>query len=1162
MKQSSRLRVLALLTLVTGACSDVPTGAAGLGPDARTSATSTSTATVTGFGFLPPTVKNPAPIPGTFDATRTPTVRVVCTAPSGPSCPTVATFAMGSGANGIRVDADDQSYKVLWQVPSSLMIGSGTYRLEVLDGARIIGRGDLWVARTTQDANRVAGPYVAVVAGKPILIKFRITNVPVPIPLLPGSAESPAVAAIPDSLPDLRNSDFIQDGSVLVTVSIGLLRIAPDARVGDVNALLAETGAIIIGGSHGVPAQTAGLLVVRFPTTTRAALAEALAGARARAFVLDAVPDAVASNLALPRATNGPTLPEASDWIWQLASGDNLGGNWGFEFSRIPQVWNLNEVVRRDGVATRVGVWEPDAFEDHIDLGPYEARVGRSSIALDNHSVAVAGVIGALHGNGGIDGVTPFARLVVGNYSTKIESQTFDFITASAISDAIRRWVEADVRVLNISFGFKYEKLGDPEALANAHGAMVRDALATQLAEGNRIPLIIVAAGNESTVAGVNLATQTRDFPSRLSGAFQNAAITHQVAAILPVEAVGLKSGGRLGRRFDSSVGGRISAPGDEVLLLARGNAIARELSGGTSFAAPFVAGVAAYLYSLHPTLPQPTLTSNPVADLLVRTAVTVGNGTAPMIDAFEAVMESDVLAGSDRARRGLVDVDDGTLDGNTRVDVQSQVENLSQVVGSDGLATMADFRRWRDWALDAEESTARVLDGRESHPKRDLNGDGLVSSVDRERIYPRGDFNGDGELSFDKTAPIPDALGGGNLTDLEVFQRRFSDPLYNASELSNLVLSGDIHVATDLCILGAGERLRIRLVQPELQYTKEVIAPAGAGLVVLTAPAPLYIDYTVELAKLASNGTVLGAKTSTVSLGLGSDRLVRTGCDAFRITNEFLPRGKVGFAYSAQMEAVNNTGPITWSNPDATLPAGLRINAQTGLISGTPTVAVVPSVFVSIQAVSGDDATVRRLGIRIDPALTITTTNLPVTDSGATYATRLRVSGASTAPTWRLVSGALPNGITLSSTGEIGGTALQVGTFTFRVEASAGEEVAATNLTIVVRPPLFTVTVQIRMVNFFSGTVAKVTSDPLGLTRLDTGGVCEYSSSRDFGLLVLCRVSQRRGSTAEFKLETLSIFRWFDATGRCTTGTTCNVLFDDPNPLIKSRNLSLDLNI
>ncbi|WP_158514934.1 S8 family serine peptidase [Gemmatimonas phototrophica] len=1143
--------MLALLTLVTGACSDVPTGTAGPDPDARTSATSTSTATITGFGFLPPTVKNPAPVPGTFDATRKPTVRVVCTAPSGPSCPTVATFAMGPGSDGIRVDAADESYAVLWRVPSSLAIGGGTYRLEVLDGAQIIGRADLLVARTTQDANRITAPGVAVVAGKPILIKFRITSMAGGA--LSGPSDAPAADVVPDSQSAVRREDFAQGHPILVGIDVSfntvMLRLAPTATVGETNAMLAQVGASLIGGARGVAERAPALLVLRFPTTTHAALAERIAQLRGYAIVLGVSPDVLQQTEALPRSGE---LPIPEDWTWELPSTGPGGGNWGLEVARVPQMWHFNGIVSREGVSTRTGVWEIDTGPGHNDL-PTAEWLPSTYGDYDDHPTAVASILGATHNNGGMDGVSPFVQLVTGTHGL---SDASDAMPLSLTATVLDTWVNSGLRVVNTSWGLDYLK-GKPAstapeitAIADEHGRVISDVLFALELLGRRLPIFVASAGNYSKDGVLN--------PSQYAGAMKNASLVHGVAAILTIEALAQQPGGAIVRSSFSSVGGALSAPGAGVLVATYSNGYA--FASGTSFAAPFVTGIVSYLYSLYPALPAPTTSSNPVRELLQANSVAVALGTAPRVDAFATALDADRVMGGTRALRGLLDIDDGTQDGNTRVNLANGAEDLGGVMGGNGRIDMQDFRRWRDWLLQAENPAGLSLDGRADHPKRDLNGDGLVKTPAEENVFARGDFNGDGIISPNDRAVMPASLARANLTDLEVMQRLFDDPLYTSQELPALVRSADLHIATDLCTLGVGERLRIRVVQTAGAYTKEVIAPAGDARVVLTVPVTDRSEYVVELAKIAQDGTVLDAKDSKVELAIGSDRLVRTDCVSFRITTELLPRGKIGVPYSAQMAAINNTGPITWSNPNATLPAGLTINARTGLISGTPTDATSRSV--SIMAESEGESTFRSYGIRIDPALTIISSGLPATDSGAVYYERLRVIGASAAPTWSIVSGALPNGISLSSIGELTGKSTQIGTFTFTVQASAGGEVATRVLSIIVRPPTFTVTVQIRMVNFFSGTVAKVTSDPLGLTRLDTGGVCEYSSSRDFGLLVLCRVSQRRGSTAVFKLETLSIFRWFDATGRCSTGTTCNVLFDDPDPLVKSRNLSLDLNL
>ncbi|AWY05196.1 major tail protein [Gordonia phage Margaret] len=63
-------------------------------------------------------------------------------------------------------------------------------------------------------------------------------------------------------------------------------------------------------------------------------------------------------------------------------------------------------------------------------------------------------------------------------------------------------------------------------------------------------------------------------------------------------------------------------------------------------------------------------------------------------------------------------------------------------------------------------------------------------------------------------------------------------------------------------------------------------------------------------------------------------------GSAVLTITNGSVPAGEVGEPYSADFNAVGGSGDLVWSVSAGDLPAGLTLNASTGVLSGTPTTA------------------------------------------------------------------------------------------------------------------------------------------------------------------------------------------------------------------------------
>jgi hypothetical protein len=113
------------------------------------------------------------------------------------------------------------------------------------------------------------------------------------------------------------------------------------------------------------------------------------------------------------------------------------------------------------------------------------------------------------------------------------------------------------------------------------------------------------------------------------------------------------------------------------------------------------------------------------------------------------------------------------------------------------------------------------------------------------------------------------------------------------------------------------------------------------------------------------------------------------TVTDALTIlTKSPLTSGTAGSAYQQQLSATGGRPPYTWSVSAGALPAGLALNASTGMVAGTPTAGgtfdVTIAVSDSLQTVTAP----YQLTIGVPAAPTLAITGLPDTGTPATQPT------------------------------------------------------------------------------------------------------------------------------------------------------------------------------
>ena len=140
-------------------------------------------------------------------------------------------------------------------------------------------------------------------------------------------------------------------------------------------------------------------------------------------------------------------------------------------------------------------------------------------------------------------------------------------------------------------------------------------------------------------------------------------------------------------------------------------------------------------------------------------------------------------------------------------------------------------------------------------------------------------------------------------------------------------------------------------------------------------------------------------------------------------ILTTMLPLATLGVPYDVRLAAVGGAGALTWSVSGGALPTGITIDGAAGRLAGTPTVEGRYEVQLTVDD-GGLSASRDFLIVVSGPTigLNVVTRALPPAWIGRPYRYRMTALGGVQPYSWTAI-GMLPQGVTLTSDGELAGT-------------------------------------------------------------------------------------------------------------------------------------------
>lgn len=163
------------------------------------------------------------------------------------------------------------------------------------------------------------------------------------------------------------------------------------------------------------------------------------------------------------------------------------------------------------------------------------------------------------------------------------------------------------------------------------------------------------------------------------------------------------------------------------------------------------------------------------------------------------------------------------------------------------------------------------------------------------------------------------------------------------------------------------------------------------------------------------------------------------SSCAGFDFVTATLPNGFEGVAYSQTLTVAGGVAPFNFAVTSGGLPAGLTLDANSGLISGAPSNGSSGSYEFVITAYDTNGcgrSKVFTLVIGQCATIVLSPSSLPDGVTGSAYNQTLTASGGAAPYTFSVTSGSLPNGLSMDSSGNLSGTPLTPGGFFFTISA------------------------------------------------------------------------------------------------------------------------------